>query len=310
MISPECQSILNYIRCWSEKVRASEAAFDLVLARENFKLASRPAASLEGKLFRANGVLSEWVCAPGADPDSRLLLLHGGGFVTGDLDTTVPFAGVLSQSTGCSILAVDYRLAPEHPYPEPLEDALNAYQWLLHHGPRGRRPPGSIFLFGDSAGGDLALSTLLRLRDQGLRMPECVVTLSALTDLSLSGDSIVSRAGLDPVLDPASLRRCVDAYLSGTHPRNPDVSPLFADLRGLPQLFMQVGGREILLDDTLRFAEKAAAAGVAVMLNVWPEMFHCWQMYAPFVPESQRALDRVATFIRGFVRPQGGPGPG
>lgn len=302
MISRECQTVLDAIRCWAEKIRAAGAVSDLIRSRENFKLVSRPSASLEGKLFLANGVLSEWVCAAEADPAARLLLLHGGGFVAGDLDTTVPFAELLSQATGCAVLAVDYRLAPEHPYPEPRDDAVNAYRWLLRHGPRGPGRAGSVFLFGDSAGGSLALSTLLKLRDEGERLPECVLTLSAITDLSLSGESVLTRAALDPVLDLETLRTCTEAYLAGADPRDPYVSPLFADLHGLPPLFMQVGGREILLDDTLRFARKAEAAGVEVMVNVWPEMFHAWQMYAPLVPEAGQAMDRLAACVRGHLR--------
>jgi epsilon-lactone hydrolase len=297
-LSPECVNTLDFIREWTAEVLARNEPFDLARVRKNFKIASRPADVVAQNVFSVQGVPCEWVCAPGSDPGARLLYLHGGGFVSGDLDTTIPFARLISQATGCSVLAVDYRLAPEHPFPRALTDAVRCFRWLREHGPRGPGPARKRVVAGDSAGGGLVLSTLMRLRDAGETLPDCAVTLSPITDLSLSGASLETQADRDPVLRKEFLRFCSDAYACGTDRREPLLSPLFGDPAGLPPLFMQVGGREILLDDTLRFVRKAKAAGVDVTLDLWPDMFHSWQLFAPGVPEAQQALDRIGVYIR------------
>jgi acetyl esterase/lipase len=193
---------------------------------------------------------------------------------------------------------VDYRLAPEHPFPDALTDAVHCFRWLRVHGPRGSGPARKLVVAGDSAGGGLVLSTLMRLRDARETLPDCGVTLSPITDLSLSGASLESRAELDPVLRKEFLLFCSEAYAADTDRREPLLSPVFGDPAGLPPLFMQVGGREILLDDTLRFVRRAKAAGVNVTLDLWPEMFHSWQLFAPKVPEAQQALDRIGAYVR------------
>jgi len=304
MISKECQEALEFIDLlineWTAEVNSPHLPLDMARSREAFKIVSRPADLLEAITFKVNGVLSEWVCDADADPDLRILYLHGGGFITGDLDTTEPFAKAISEVTGCAVLSIDYRLSPEHPFPSALNDAVNAFKWLCRNGPEGPAPSKKTFIIGDSAGGGLALSTLLKLRDDKAALPDGAVTLSAFTDLTLSGDSLKSRAEVDPVLNAAFLRFCSSAYASGMDMKNPYISPLFADTNDLPPLFMQVGEREILLDDTLRFAEKATASGVPVTLDVWPEMFHSWQLFAPHMPEALYALKRIGSYIRKF----------
>ncbi len=297
-LSPACERILEFIHAWTAEVLARGEAFDLPRVRKTFKLASRPPEVVAKNTFRANGVLSEWACAADARPEDRMLYLHGGGYISGDLDTTIPFAELISRNTGCSVLAIDYRLAPEHPFPHALDDAVRSFRWLRENGPRGAGPARKLVIAGDSAGAGLALSTLLKLRDDREPLPDCAVALSAITDLSLGGSSLKTNAGVDPVLRVDFLEFCSRAYASGVDKKDPLVSPLFGDPEGLPPLFLQVGGREILLDDTLRFAEKAEAAGVDVTLDLWPEMFHSWQLFAPEVPEAQGALDRIGDFIR------------
>ena len=298
MVSKACQEALHDLHLLTEDLLARGERFDVQRSRITFKLYSRPDEVLEEVTFPLNGIRAEWVCDPASHPDMRLLYLHGGGYILGDLDTTAPFAQCISKATGCAVLIIEYRLAPEHPYPHALEDAVGAFRWLRQHGPQGAHPAKRMCIAGDSAGGGLTLSTLLRLRDEKDRLPECAFTLSAITDLSLSGASLETRAEADPVLDADFLRYCAGAYAGGTDPTEPYLSPLFAETGGLPPLFMQVGEREILLDDTRRFAEKARAEGVDVTLDVWPEMFHAWQMFAPAVPEATEALDRVGRFVK------------
>lgn len=298
-VSRECRDALDMLYALAAEALSREDAFDLNVARASSKLFSRPPEVAAARTFLADTVRAEWACAPGADPAVRLLYLHGGGYVSGDLDTTIRFAELVAQAAHCCVLAIEYRLAPEHPFPHALNDAVDAYRWLLENGPEGPGPARKTVIAGDSAGGGLALSALMKLRDQGGDLPDCAVTLSALTDLALTGETLTSRADRDPVMNLPFLALCFDAYASGVDRRHPLLSPLYGDPQGLPPLFMQVGGREILLDDTLRFAEKARASGVEVHLDIWPEMFHSWQLFAPWVPEAQQALDRVGRFVRG-----------
>ena len=296
--SPAFRRTLAFILAWTEEVLNSGKPFDLQTARKTFGVAPRPRAGVADRTFLAHGVPCRWACAPGASGEDRLLYLHGGGYVCGDLLMAARFARLLSGATGCSVLVADYRLAPEHPFPCALEDAVGAYLWLLENGPEGPAPARKLAVAGESAGGGLTLSTLLKLREQGAPLPDCAVALSPITDLTLSGASLETRAGQDPVLRVELLEFCSKAYASHVDRRDPLVSPLFGDPAGLPPLFLQVGGREILLDDALRFADKARTAGVRVTLDVWPEMFHSWQLFAEAVPEARRALDRVGDFVR------------
>ena len=302
MISKECQEALISLHKWKADIISQGETFNIDRARSTFKLASRPAEVVEAKTFRTNGVLYEWICDEAADPDRRLLYLHGGGFVLGDLDITEPFTQLISRITGCSVLAIDYHLAPEHPFPHALNDSAQAFKWLLNNGPHGPALAKKTVLAGDSAGGGLALSTLVKLRDEKNILPDCAFTLSAFTDLTLSGESLKTKAEVDPILTPDFLQYSSQAYASGSDTKNPYISPLYANLTDLPPLFMQVGESEILLDDTLRFAEKAKDSGVEVTLDVWLEMFHAWQMFADTVPEAKEALDRVGNFVKEILK--------
>ena len=191
------------------------------------------------------------------------------------------------------MLVVDYRLGPEHPYPAAVDDALTAYEWLLDAG----FEPDRIVVAGDSAGGGLTLATLLALRDRGRPLPALGVPISPWTDLTLSGESMTSMAEHDPMVTRHGLQRMADWYVGGADPKAPLVSPLFADLAGLPPLLIHVGELETLRDDAIRFAERAIAAGVDVTLEVWPEMIHVWHVFGPDVPESEAGVARIAQFI-------------
>ena len=235
---------------------------------------------------------AEWVAAPGARDDRAVLYLHGGGYVIGSLATHRDLAARISRASASRVLLLDYRLAPEHRFPAAVEDALAAYRWLLARGHDPRR----LAVAGDSAGGGLALVTLVGLRDAGDRLPAAAVCLSPWTDLALSGGSMQSRAGADPAIDRATLQRWAGHYLAGGDPRQPLASPLYADLSGLPALLVLVGTAEILLDDAARVAQRAAAAGVEVVYEPWPDLGHVFAAYAG-TPEAGQAAALIAAFL-------------
>ena len=236
---------------------------------------------------------AEWVAAPGAGHGRAVLYLHGGGYVIGSLATHRDLASRVSRSSASRVLLPDYRRAPEHQFPAALEDALGAFRWLLSQGCDPRR----LAIAGDSAGGGLALATLVRLRDAGDPLPAAAVCLSPWTDLALSGDSMQSRAIADPAVDRATLQRWADYYLAGANARQPLASPLYADLSGLPPVLLLVGTAEVLLDDTVRVAQRLAAAGVEVVCEQWPDLGHVFAAYAT-TPEAAEAAVLIGTFLR------------
>jgi monoterpene epsilon-lactone hydrolase len=239
----------------------------------------------------------EWLTpdAPGAQP-ATVLYLHGGGYYFCSPQTHRSIVFALARRSGARLFSLDYRLAPEHPFPAALDDALAAYRRLLVDGVAAH----AIVIAGDSAGGGLALATLLALRDAGDPLPAGGVLFSPWTDLAASGASIVTNDGRDPMFFGAAIGRAAKIYLGDADPLNPLASPVYGRFEGLPPLCIQVGDTEVLLDDSTRVAERAQAAGVSVDLEVWPAMPHAFQMLAPFVPEANRALDHAARFIRGL----------
>jgi acetyl esterase/lipase len=242
----------------------------------------------------AGGVPAERVIPRGTPRDRCLLYLHGGAWCMGSPRTHRRLVADLASGAGVRAVSVDYRLAPEHPYPAGLDDCVAAYHWLLDR----RVDPSRIVVAGDSAGGNLAAALLLRLRDAGMPLPAGAVLLSPATDLAGTGASFVTRKSVDPFfcdIDPATF---IDAYADGHDVRDPYLSPLYGDLRGLPPLLVHVGDHEVLLDDSVRFAERAREAGVDVRLTVWPGMFHVFQTFAPLLPEARRANREIAAFIR------------
>jgi epsilon-lactone hydrolase len=248
----------------------------------------------------ANGVPAQWIAAPGVRADKVVMYLHGGGFQAGSLVSHRELMIRLSAACGCRVLGVDYRLAPEHRFPAPLQDALVACEWLRAQGFEDT----DVALAGDSAGGGLALSLLLSLRDAGRAMPAAAVLMSPWTDLSASGESYVTRAAQDPIHQRPMIVAMARNYLgkdpSGNDrdPRDPLASPLFADLQGLPSLLIQVGERETVLSDSTEFAKKAQAAGVPVKLVVWPDMIHVFQQFAGELPEARAAIASSAKFLQ------------
>lgn len=238
-------------------------------------------------------VPAEWVYPKGTSSQRTVVYLHGGGYCVGSIVTHRVLAGEVAGASQTRALVLDYRLAPEDPFPAAVEDSVAAYEWLLAQG----IAPGQIVLAGDSAGGGLVLSTLVSLRDKDVPLPAAGVCLSPWTDLSLSGQSMVDNAGNDLVLTEEMLRVFARHYLGEGDPRHPLASPLYADLAGLPPLFLQASKHEILFDDARRAAERARAAGVEVVLDVWEEMVHVWQSYVAFLPESREAIARIGAFV-------------
>lgn len=242
----------------------------------------------------AGGVSAEWIRTPESRDDRAMLYLHGGCFGSGSVETHRDLMTRLSLAASTPVLAANYRLAPEHPFPAAVEDAAAAYRWLLDAG----IAPSRIAIAGDSAGGGLALATSIASRDEGLPLPGAVVCLSPWVDLALTGDSMRTKAGDDPIVSREMLRGWAKLYLGDHDPRTPLASPLYADLDGLPPLLIQVGASEVLLDDATRLAERASKAGVETTLEVWPEMIHVWHTFAAILPEGHEAIARIGEFVR------------
>lgn len=242
----------------------------------------------------AGGVDGEWISPASAPDDRAILYFHGGGFRIGSVTSHRDLIAQIALASGCRVLAINYRLAPEHRFPAALDDALAAYGWMLGQG----LSPDNIAFAGDSAGGNLVLATMLALRDRGLALPISAVLMSPWTDLAATGASYVSRAEADPIHQRPMILALAKNYLGGQgDPCDPLVSPLYADLRGLPPLLIQVGDRETVLDDSVMFAEKARAAGIDVSLEVWDGMIHVFQMFGAELSEAHRAIASIAGFM-------------
>jgi epsilon-lactone hydrolase len=246
----------------------------------------------------ANGVAAEWTAAPDADHSRVVLYLHGGGYVVGSLDSHRHLASEVGRAAGARCLALHYRLAPEHPFPAAVEDALSGYRYLLGTG----IAPGHIAIAGDSAGGGLVVAALLAIRDAGLAQPVAGWCISPWVDMEAIGASMTGKATEDPTVQKGPLLEMAALYLNGADPRAPLAAPIHADLRGLAPLFIQVGSVETLLDDAIRLAGVAGAAHVLVTLEVWPEMVHVWHLFHPELAAGRRAIETGGRFLRGAMR--------
>tara|TARA_R110000868_G_scaffold157512_2_gene384807 strand:- start:5573 stop:6514 length:942 start_codon:yes stop_codon:yes gene_type:complete len=260
----------------------------------------RKAKGVDVKTFDLDGMPAEWIVPhelkDKAADAAVLLYLHGGGYILCSPDTHRPLIATLAKKSGSRALVIDYRLAPEHPFPAAIDDALKAYRWLLAQG----TPASSITVAGDSAGGGLTLALLLSLRDAGEPMPAGAALLSPWTDLAMSGWSHITHAKRDPMLSVEAALLGARHYLGPVSPTDPLASPLYARFDGLPPLTIHVGGNEILLDDSLRLADRARAAGVNVEIRVWPDLPHVFQA-ASFLPEARQSLAELAEALRSAV---------
>ena len=257
-------------------------------------LAYGTAGDVSVEKVEADGVPAEWTSTPGAARDAAILYLHGGGYVIGSLDSHRHMVVELGRAANCVALALDYRLAPEHPFPAAVDDALAGYRFLLAQGFK----PGRIAIAGDSAGGGLVVAAMVAIREAGLAQPGCGWCLSPWIDLEGLGASMETKAAIDPMVQKAGILDMAALYLDGANPRSPLAAPLYADLRGLPPLLIQVGSAETLLDDAIRLAQRAGAADVRVDAQIWPEMVHVWPLFWPELDAGKRALDQAGGFIR------------
>ena len=251
----------------------------------------------------AAGVPGEWIIQPESDPGRRVLYVHGGGYVMGSLDSHRRLCADIARAGSCAVLNLDYRLAPEYPFPAALDDALVGLEYIWANGPDGPAEADAVFVAGDSAGGGLALATLLAARDRGLRQASGGIGLSPWTDLAATPEELAA-LGLDDPTVPDN-RVAIQAsqgwaavYAADADRTDPLLSPVFADYSGIPPLLLQVGSVEMICRDTTRVAERARAAGVDVTEEVWDDMFHVWQAFAPMLPEGQEAIERIGEWMR------------
>ncbi|PKB73281.1 MAG: alpha/beta hydrolase [SAR202 cluster bacterium Io17-Chloro-G7] len=252
--------------------------------------------------INAGGVAAEWISINGprektggeATIEPVILYLHGGGYVIGSVRSYRGFLSRMSRAADARVLGLDYRLAPEFPFPAALDDSVAAYRWLLSQGVE----PGNIVIGGDSAGGGLTVSTLVALRYLGEPMPAAGVCISPWVDLEGTGESMISKAEVDTIVQKEMLGFMTQLYMGDRDLRAPLAAPLYADLRGLPPLLIQVGTAETLLDDSTRLADRAKSSGVKVELSIWDDMIHVWPIFAPVLPEGQQAIERIGEFVR------------
>ena len=258
------------------------------------RLVPDPPADTKRTWLDAGGVPAIQVVTAESLGDRHILYLHGGGYISGTPSLYRDFIWRIAAATRSRVLCLQYRLAPEHPFPAALDDAVNAYRWLLTVGADPRRTA----VMGDSAGGGLMLGSLLRLRDEGAQLPAAAVALSPWTDLALTGASLQRNAAADPMIKADEGPGLVGHYLAGVDPRMPYASPLYGDPTGLPPTLFQVGSDECLLDNSVRMAERMRAAGCAAELEAWPRMPHVWQLWARVMPEARRAIARIGAFVQ------------
>ena len=267
-------------------------------ANEPWEALTADPAGVDYREVDAGGTAAMWIEPAGADPDTVLFYIHGGGFTAGSAAAYRGLSSHLSAATGCRVLAVDYRWAPEEPFPAALDDCEAGYRWLVTANDTASR---NVVLVGDSAGGNLVAAMLLALKQRGNALPAAGVCLSPIFDLALTGNSVTTRAARDPMILASSLQKCSTAYRGNSDPRNPLMSPLYGDLSGLPPLLLQCGSEEMLRDDSVRLAAKAKAAGVDVTFEEWNEMIHVWHLFADRLTDGRKALARVGEFVRAHI---------
>lgn len=298
MPSKEHESVVQALR--SLPTLGSGDDFDIAAARASMAAMTVNPQLPEGVEFEktvAAGVPAEWLAMPASDRTKTVLYLHGGGYTLGSIETHRGLGSRIAEASGTRVLMVDYRLAPETPFPGAVDDATAAYGFLLDQG----LAPEQIVIGGDSAGGGLTLATLVSLKEQGKPLPGAAFALSPWVDLEGLGESMQTRAAADPMVQKEGLVRMGKLYLADTDPRTPLASPLYADLTGLPPMLIQVGTAETLLDDSIRIVERLRAAGISVELQQYEDLIHVFQAFAPIVPESVEAIEKIGTFVKSHL---------
>ncbi|WP_437625572.1 alpha/beta hydrolase [Sorangium sp. So ce1151] len=288
-----------YLRHWFKRRLVPNAPVSVLRANVDdlVRRMPKPPPEVTVTPTDAGGVPAEWVAAPGADARRAILYFHGGGYASGSPASVRDLTWRLSEAARCRLLVVDYRLAPEHPFPAAIEDAASAYRHLLSNG----FAPASIAFAGDSAGGGLALGSLVKLRDDGAPMPAAACGFSPVTDLAITGRTITTNRDADPMVRADALPQTAAWYLGSTPATSPYASPLYADVRGLPPTLLHAGSTEVLLDDSRRFAENMRSAKVEVDLRIWPDMPHVFQGCAAFLPEARAAIAEAGRFLDAYM---------
>lgn len=305
-LSPEAESILGLMRQAAEMIPSTPSLDSVRGTSELFGMLTGPVEGVTVEVADLDGVSALWQTPPEAEPGAVLVYLHGGGYVSGSAVAWQQLVNHLAAATRFRAVNLDYRLAPEHPFPAALDDSCQVYRWLVGQGFSADK----IVLAGDSAGAGLALAMLLRLRDEGKELPAAAVLFSPYTDATMSGGTLESNRDCDLLFRHELARFTWDCYLKDSDEddlRHPYVSPVFGDFSGLPPLMIQVGEAECLLDDARTVAQRAAAAGVDVTLEICPQMQHIFQVAAGNMPEADDALTRAAAFLRsrlGFSTPR------
>jgi len=243
------------------------------------------------------GIPAEWVSAPDAREDKVILYLHGGGYISGSINSRRELVSRISRVSKARVLIIDYRLAPEHPFPAAVEDSTKAYKWLIED---QNINPKNIIIAGDSAGGGLTFATLLNLREHGISLPIAAVGISPWTDLGITGESYRNNRKIDSLITIYDVIFAAELYLGDTDYQNPLASPLYGDLEGLPPIYIQVGTAELLLDDSVVLAKRAKEAGVDVTLDIWDDMPHVFPAFATFAPEGQKGIEKIGEFMKKF----------
>lgn len=291
MASKELEAVLELLKSWS-------LSADLTIQEQRAAFEILPQAPLDEDVkcekVDAGGIPGEWISTPESVAERVILYLHGGGYVLGSINTHRPMISRISRAAGARALAIEYRLAPENPFPAAVEDAVIGYRWLISVGV----DPAKLVVAGDSAGGGLTVATLIALRDAGEPLPAAGVCISPWVDMEGLGKSMTTKTKVDPMVQREGLVMMAKAYLGDADPRTPLAAPIYADLTGLPPLLIQVGTAETLLDDATRLAERAKSASVDVVLEPWEEMIHVWHAFAVMLPEGQQAIERIGEFVR------------
>ncbi|MEM7552701.1 MAG: alpha/beta hydrolase [Cyanobacteria bacterium P01_A01_bin.84] len=280
---------------WGETIYEMRTNFETL-----FSMDPHPNAIVEE--VNAFGVTADLISTPASKQNKVILYLHGGGYLVGSRNSYRRLASDISEASKAKVLLIEYRLAPEHPFPAALDDALIAYKWLIGE---GGFSPKNIAVAGDSAGGNLALAMLLALRDMEPKkeksLPVATLLISPFTDMQGSGSTIQSKADVDLMVTPELIDAVVNMYLPNGDTSKPILSPILADLSGLPPMLIHVGNQEILLDDSLRLARKAALDDVSVELKVWKDMIHCFQLFAPILSQGRKAVVEGGDFLAYYL---------
>jgi monoterpene epsilon-lactone hydrolase len=295
-VSTEQRETLDAILRQSAFPAGSDAIEQRRLLRELLSAQPLP-ADVTVTTAALGGVPTAEITVDGVEPRHVVLYFHGGVYVMGDAALAADLASQVGRRTRAKAISVDYRLAPEHPYPAAVDDALAAYQALLQSG----TAPSDIAFAGESAGGGLAIATLINARDHGLPLPAAAYLMSPYADLTLAGTTMQTKRDADPLLSPQALQARVPDYTSGHDPAFGLISPVFADLSGLPPLIIQAGTHEVLLDDAVRLARQAAIADVQVTLDITPGVPHVFQAYYPILDEAAAALDRAGQLLSAYL---------